>query len=1321
MKARSLMLCLGLLLFGAGALAQESGWRLVSVPGVWEETAKITHDGFAWYRCAVKLPADWRGQTITLAVAAVDNAHEAFINGAKVGGAGKFPPQYQNGVEADSRYSLPADSLALGEWNVIAIRVYDHEGRGGFKGPAPIVGTDKQHIRLEGQWEFRTGDDLAWAGAPRPSPPVGERVKAREDARPTASPKTGATIPPLPLRGGEGRGEGASFAAAFTNIEAGPAPAPSQGHKMSDRSTPLPPAEAAKTFTVPDDLEIEQVLAEPLVAQPVFLTFDERGRMWVVEYRQYPAPAGLNVVSRDKFWRAVYDKVPEPPPRGVKGLDRISIHEDTDGDGVYDKHKVFVDGLNIATSCAKGRGGLWVLNPPYLLFYPDKNDDDIPDGDPEVHLEGFGLEDTHSVVNSLRWGPDGWLYAAQGSTVTANVRVRALSAPSPRPSPPMGEREKAREDARPTPSPQPSPPVGEREKGAPRGGEPTSSGSPKTGATVPPLPLRGGEGRGEGAAPTTPDYLRRSTRPGEPPVYSQGQNIWRYHPERRIYEIFAEGGGNAFGVEFDDKGRLFSGHNGGDTRGFHYMQGAYLRKGFEKHGELSNPYAFGYFPQMEGTKGERFSHTFLIYHGGALPARYEGKLFGVEPLQGRIVLSEITPDGSTFKTRDLERVVTSSDSWFRPVDIKAGPDGAIYIADWYDRQVTHTRNQEGNIDTSNGRVYRLKKKGAKSVRPIDLSHRRRDDLIRLREYPITNTWIRQTINRLYADLQDPSPWYGADYYIEPNSVLREQITLDGLWDWYSTGRTDEKYLSYFPSYYPSVRLWNVRLLGDAGKVSAPTAEKLARFATIETNLEVRAQLACTAKRLPAAEALPIVRNLILSSTRTRPTGSAGILPASSSDETRRQDAGAPREEDDARDPRIPLLIWWAIESKCESDRDAVLKLFEDSPLWIRPIVEEHILERLMRRFAAAGTRKDLLTCARLLDLSPTRPHSEKLMKGFEEAFKGRSIAGLPDELIAAMTRHNVGSDAFKLRAGNPWALTRALAVVTDGKAPKQRRQEFIDVLGEVRPPAALDGLLQVADSEREPALRKAALTALLGYDDSRIAATVLKDYNAYSSEVRAAALTLLASRAPWSLALAQAVDAGRIKPADVPLDTVRQIQRHKSDPLAALLPKLWPNAGRPTSEAMQKQIQRLAGVLREGKGDPYAGQKLFNISCASCHTLFARGGKVGPDLTTYQRGDVDTLLLHIVNPSAEIREGFENLAIETKDGRSFSGFLVERDARIVVLRGLDGQNITLEQKEISEMNAAGMSLMPEGLLDGLTDQQARDLFAYLRSTQPLAN
>ncbi len=184
---------------------------------------------------------------------------------------------------------------------------------------------------------------------------------------------------------------------------------------------PLSPAESLRQFKVADDLEIEQVLAEPAIAQPVFLNFDERGRMWVVEYRQYPAPAGLKVVSHDQFWRAVYDRIPPPPPNHFRGLDRITIHEDTHGDGIFDKHTTFVEGLNIVTAVVKGRGGVWVLNPPYLLFYPDRNNDDIPDGDPVVHLSGFGLEDTHSVANSLRWGPDGWLYGAQGSTVTGNM------------------------------------------------------------------------------------------------------------------------------------------------------------------------------------------------------------------------------------------------------------------------------------------------------------------------------------------------------------------------------------------------------------------------------------------------------------------------------------------------------------------------------------------------------------------------------------------------------------------------------------------------------------------------------------------------------------------------------------------------------------------------------------------------------------------------------------------------------------------------------------------------------------------------------------
>jgi len=224
-----------------------------------------------------------------------------------------------------------------------------------------------------------------------------------------------------------------------------------------------------------------------------------------------------------------------------------------------------------------------------------------------------------------------------------------------------------------------------------------------------------------------------------------------------------------------------------------------------------------------------------------------------------------------------------------------------------------------------------------------------------------------------------------------------------------------------------------------------------------------------------------------------------------------------------------------------------------------------------------------------------------------------------------------------------------------------------------------------------------------------------------TGDVRVGAQTLLVSRAAWSLDLAQAVDRNELKSADVPMDVVRRMQWHKSPALTQLLTKHWPQQSHPTTQAMQQQIAHLSGVLRGGKGDPYRGQKLFNGSCSSCHKLFAHGGQVGPDLTPYQRGDVDALLLHIVNPNAEIREGYENTVIETRDDRTLSGFLVERDNQVVVLRSLDGQTIALERKEIAEMKTAGLSLMPEGLIDALDEQQVRDLFAYLRSTQPLAN
>ncbi len=967
-------------------------------------------------------------------------------------------------------------------------------------------------------------------------------------------------------------------------------------------SQPLSPAESAHHFQVAEDLEWEQVLAEPIITQPVFLNFDERGRMWVVEYRQYPSPAGLTITSHDSVWRAVYDKVPPPPPHHFKGKDRITIHEDTDGDGTFDKHTTFVDGLNIATSVERGRGGVWVLNPPYLLFYPDANNDDIPDGDPEVRLAGFGLEDTHSVANSLRWGPDGWLYGAQGSTVTANIQVFG------------------------------------------------SDGRPMNGK----------------------------------PIYSQGQNIWRYHPEKRVYEVFAEGGGNAFGCEIDSKGRIFSGHNGGDTRGFHYVQGGYLQKGFEKHGPLSNPYAFGYFAAMPHHSVPRFTHNFLIYEADAFPAHYIGKLFGVEPIQGRIVESEILPDKSSFRTRDLSRPLSSDDRWFRPVDIKLGPDGALYVCDWYDQQVNHYRNHEGKMDASNGRVYRLKSKGSKPARQPDLTRSSTAQLVSLLDSP--NRWKRQTALRVLADRQDPAL---ASSLLPAMEKASGQGALELLWALHLCGGlTDEAALKALSHPDPFVRLWTIRLLADERNVSTQIASKFIQIAQSESNLEARNQIAASARRLPARECLAILRPLL-------------------------------SHDEDAGDNRMPALIWWAIESQCENSREEVLALFSDRALWQRPIVRSYLLERVMRRYAQAGTRRDLLACARLLELAPGPEETKALMNGFEAGVKGRSLSGWPEELVRALAKGG-GSLSLDVRRGDKEAQARALRLVADDGAERKQRLELLSALSEIKVAGAAPVLTKAFEKMRaDESLRQAVLAALRQYDDAEIASAILAQYSNLGRETLATAQTMLASRPAWSLELAKAVERRQINSQSVPLNVVRKIKQYRDPALRKLADELWPNAGVSTTAAMEEKIHALAKNIRVGTGDPYNGRTLFQNTCGSCHKLFSQGGEIGPDLTTYKRDDLDTMLLSIINPNAEIREGYENYSVELKDGESLSGFIAEQDDQVVVLRGLDNQNLTLNRRQIADLKPAGMSLMPEGLLDGFNEQQVLDLFAYLRSTQPL--
>jgi putative heme-binding domain-containing protein len=264
--------------------------------------------------------------------------------------------------------------------------------------------------------------------------------------------------------------------------------------------------------------------------------------------------------------------------------------------------------------------------------------------------------------------------------------------------------------------------------------------------------------------------------------------------------------------------------------------------------------------------------------------------------------------------------------------------------------------------------------------------------------------------------------------------------------------------------------------------------------------------------------------------------------------------------------------------------------------------------------------------------------------------------------------------------------------------------------------AALLAIARAGANERE---RKAALTALQQYDDPQVGSEVVTMHDSLNPDLRAVAQTLLTSRKGWRLHFVQSVEKGLVDKEKIPGDVVRRLAVAKDEQLAAAVRRVWGEVKGATTQEIRREIDRLTGVIRTGKADPYAGKKLFAVNCANCHSLFGKGGAVGPDLTSYRRDDVNAMLLNVVNPSAEIREGYENHLVTTESGRTLSGVLLEQDSKTIVLRTSDDQRVAIPREDIADMSVSGVSLMPEGLLQRLSDQQVRDLFAYLRSSQPL--
>lgn len=996
---------------------------------------------------------------------------------------------------------------------------------------------------------------------------------------------------------------------------------------------PAPPRTPAEQTVaqmyLPEGFRAELVVAEPDLHQPVAFAFDERGRIWVAEAYSYPTkrPAG-------------------------EGLDKMVIFEDANGDGKFESRKVFAEGLNLVSGFEVGYGGVWVGAAPELLFIPDRNRDDVPDGPPDVLLDGFGFQDTHECLNSFLWGPDGWLYGNQGVFNTAHI-----------------------------------------------------------------------------GKPGAPDSQRVELRAG----------VWRYHPVNHTFEVFAHGGSNQWGLDYDEHGQIFMTH----CRSFwgrglttHVIQGGhYWNQANANHAPfiVANPpedfpgfrnylLASARYGHGAGGAGKRGSDAIygghshvgtMIYLGDNWPDEFRGHLF-THNLGGHQINHQVNHRlGSGFDTVHAGRdQFFCSDPKYVAVDLQYGPDGAVYTIDWYDQQHCHNPNTE-RWDRRNGRIYRIQYDATYKPKQANLAVKSDLELAELLAHK--NEWFVRTAQRLLHErhansIRDPN---GPS--IDPKAMTRivEMATTDpsparrlrGLWaanavGGFSVELTKRTWAD--PDEY--ARAWTVQLWTD--REMKPVVEReLVRLAKEDSSPVVRRYLASAIQRVGENSAWKIVEALA-------------------------------RHREDRDDRNLPLLVWHGLAQRMagpaevnhrmvaftparpdragSDDRNSPIdRAFAVARLTQLPQIADFIYwyaaklggETLNRVVASLDTiegeslRRRLAGIALALESQPNAPMPAAW----------RSLA--PKLYASGDPRVRRQAERLAAAFGDDSRFPRLREILAGVNADDEARRHAFAVLSRARDRSSLPVFLQLLDDR---AFRPQTIGLLARFDAPEIVEALLRRFDEFSVADRAAALNTLASRAPSALALLDAVASGRLKRDQLSAFTIRQLMQLKNAEVERRVAAAWGKI-QPSPGEKQAQIERLEKVFHEAPlwaYDAGAGRQHFLKLCAQCHALGGEGTRVGPELTGAGKNGIRYFLENLIDPDAVVGADFQGTTLETKKGDVISGLVVSETPGALTIRTTT-EAIVVSKTEIARRNSSEKSLMPEGLLESLNDRERLELLKFL--------
>lgn len=975
----------------------------------------------------------------------------------------------------------------------------------------------------------------------------------------------------------------------------------------SEKGEPMSAEETARTMELPPGFKCVVFASEPDVQQPIAMAWDPKGRLWVAENYTYA----------------------ENPARWDTNLrDRIIILEDKDNDGKHDGRKVFWDKGAYLTSVEWGYGGAWILNNGTLSFIPDKNGDDVPDGEPEILLDGFNTKTIgHNIVNGLRWGPDGWLYGRHGITDTSAV-----------------------------------------------------------------------------GAPGTPNEKR----------VKMNCAIWRYHPTRKILETVAHGGTNSWGHDWNAEGELFMintviGHL------WHVIPGAYYRRMFGTH---LNPYVYEIIEQTADhfhwdTGAEKWSDIrtgisnktmelggghahvgMLIYQGGLWPKEYHGAVMTLNLHGRRINVDKLERQGNGYVGKHAPDFMQAKDPWFRGIELLTCPDGNVIISDWSDTGECHDND---GVHRTSGRIYKIVYGEPKKMEPVNVAAMKDEELVKLLASD-NNWWSRmaaQTLIEKMAALSQSDS-------LSPDQAMKLMRVLANIQSFAASAKRGnstalaiaDQNLTQFKDSWSAEEFslltdeFAVTKWVDASVITGTTRSRGTALVDTAANSKsglVRLHLASALQRLPLESRWPIATALA-------------------------------KHEEDANDRQQPLMIWYGIEASVAADPMRGVSLIGEAKIpTVRRLVARRITEEIEKQPDAV---------AALVALMVKQPEVQKdVLDGMAAALNGWNKAPKPkgwDELAkVAETKENTQAAAKQLSmvfgGGRPMEELIPIVKDTEGDAPA-RRNAFASLTRTAKP----ELLPVIRGLVNDKVIGTEARSALAAYDDPSIPKSLLQPWPGRSQEQQIATVDTLISRPAYAHALLDAVKAGRVPASAITPYQARAILSLKDDKLTKKLTEAWGEL-RDTPEAKKEEMEKWTALLTPAalaKGDASKGKMVFMAACAACHKLYGEGGMIGPDLTGGDRHKLTFLLENILDPSAIVPADYRMTVFKLKDGRTITGVIPEQNPKTITVQ-TPAERLVLERSEVQEQQQLPMSLMPEGLLTALGEEQVIHLIRYLQSTGPV--